>query len=226
MVTLSYTIDFGPVFGANTQFMWGVLVTLLFSLGTVFFGTVLGFFVSMGRISHQKVLSKLCAFYISLIRGTPLLIQLYLLAYGIPLLLGVTFNIYVTGLIALSINSSAYVAEIFRSGIQSVDIGQIEGARSMGFSYRYTIRKVVFPQALRSIVPAIANEFVTVVKESSVVSLIGIADITRVADLVKASTLKVFESLLYAALLYYLITTTLTFFIRLGEKRISRYAAR
>jgi His/Glu/Gln/Arg/opine family amino acid ABC transporter permease subunit len=226
MLFLDYTLDFGPVLNATTEFMWGVLVTLGFSLGTVFFGTILGFAVSMGKLSRNKVISAIASFYISFLRGTPLLIQLYILAYGIPILFGFNINIYISGLIALSLNSSAYVAEIFRSGIQAVDPGQIEGARSIGLSSKYTMRHIIFPQALKNILPAIGNELVTVVKESSVVSLIGIGDITRFADLVKADTLKVFEALIYAALLYYIITTILSQLIKLGERKLNKYAAK
>lgn len=222
----SYALDFGPVIAAFQQFMSGTLVTLLFALGTVLIGTALGFLVSLLRLSRNKFLSGLAAFYISVLRGTPLLIQLYILAYGIPLLMGVNISIYVSGLVALGLNSSAYVAEIFRSGIQSVDFGQQEGARSLGFSYGYTIKNIVFPQALKNILPAIGNELVTVVKESSVVSLIGINDITRISDLVKASTLKVFESLIMAALIYYVITTLLSPLIRFGERKMDKYGSR
>lgn len=222
----TYQLDFGPVLKATGEFMQGVGITLLFSLGTVFFGTLLGFIINLGHMSKHKPLAWLCGFYVSLIRGTPLLIQLYILAYGIPILMGVNVNIFISGLVGLSLNSSAYVAEIFRSGIQAVDPGQNEAARSLGLSSSYTMKHIIFPQALKNILPAIGNEFVTVVKESSVVSIIGIADITRVADLVKASTLKVFEALIYAALLYYVITSVLSWLIRLGEKRLNKYAAR
>ncbi len=223
---LDYVLDFNPVFKATGQFMQGVLITLGFALATIVIGTLLGFLLCLCRISKSKVLSSISAFYISVVRGTPLLIQLYILAYGIPMLLSVNISIYISGILALGLNSSAYVAEIFRSGIQSVDSGQIEGSRSLGFSYSYTIKNVVFPQALKNILPAIGNEFVTIVKESSVVSLIGIADITRVADIVKADTLKVFEALIYAAVLYYVITTSLTFLICFGERKLNKYAAR
>lgn len=141
------------------------------------------------------------------------MIQLYIFAYGIPTLFpSLNIGIYTSGVIALGLNSTAYVAEIYRRGIQAVDPGQMEAARSMGFSRSFAMRKIVFPQAFKNIIPAIGNEFVTVVKESSVVSILGIYDITRVSDLVKASTLKVFESLIIAALLYFMITTILTYF--------------
>ena len=190
-------------------------------------GTILGFLLFLLRNSRIKVLSFFAKGYISVIRGTPLLIQLYLFAYGIPRLIpGLNLGVHTSGLIALALNSSAYVAEIIRSGVQAVDEGQFEAASALGFSRSYTMWKIIFPQAIRNVIPSLGNEFVTIVKESSIVSILGIYDITRVADLVKASTLKVFEALIVAALLYFVITSVLTFLIQKVEKRLMTYAVR
>lgn len=221
MSTLAYQLDFSPVLKQLPRFLNGALITLLFGVVTILGGTILGFIINLGSLSKHKWLRALTAFYISIFRGTPSLIQLYICFYGIPLVLGFTVNPFAAGMVALSLNSSAYVAEIFRSGIQAVDIGQSEAARSLGLSKRYTMIHVIFPQAFRNILPAIGNEFITLIKESSIVSLIGISDITHISDLVKASTYKVFESLIVAALIYFIITTSLTFLIRLLEKKLS-----
>lgn len=226
MFVLAYKLDFSPVLDQLPRFLNGALITLGFSILTVILGTFFGFIINLGRISDKKWLRALSAFYISIFRGTPSLIQLYLFFYGIPLLLGWNVNAFVAGTIALSLNSSAYVAEIFRSGIQSVDQGQMEACRSLGFSKFYSMKNIVFPQAFRNIIPAIGNEFVTLVKESSIVSLIGISDITHISDLVKASTYKVFESLIVAALIYYVITSLLTLLVRCIEKGLNNYAKR
>ena len=219
---LAYSLDFGPVIEALPRFLNGALITLCFSLATVLGGTVLGFIVNLGNFTRLKWLKAITRFYISVLRGTPSLIQLYLCFYGIPLVCGFNVNPYAAGFVALSLNSSAYVAEIFRSGIQSVDIGQTEAGRSLGFSKNYTLMRIVLPQALRNILPAIGNEFITLVKESAILSLIGISDITHISDLVKASTYKVFESLIMAAILYYLITTILTFLIKFVERELEK----
>ncbi len=226
MFVLGYSLDFKPVLDQFPRFLRGSLVTLGFSILTVLLGTLIGFIINLGRISDKRWLRSLSAFYISIFRGTPSLIQLYLFFYGVPLLLGWNVSAFTAGLIALSLNSSAYVAEIFRSGISSVDLGQMEACRSLGFSKFYSMRHVVFPQAFRNIIPAIGNEFVTLVKESSIVSLIGIADITHIADAVKASTYRVFEALIVAALIYYVITTLLTLLIRFVEKRLNNYVTK
>ena len=220
-------INFGPVFEFLPNFGRGVLITLGFALFTIVVGTILGFLLFLLRNSRVKVLSLFAKGYISVIRGTPLLIQLYLFAYGIPRLIsGLNLGVYTSGLIALALNSSAYVAEIIRSGVQAVDEGQFEAASALGFSRSYTMWKIIFPQAIRNVIPSLGNEFVTIVKESSIVSILGIYDITRVADLVKASTLKVFEALIVAALLYFVITSVLTFLIQKVEKRLMTYAVR
>lgn len=219
------TIDFSPIWQFLPNFGRGVLVTLLFAVVTIVGGTILGFLLFLLRNSRFKVLSFIAKGYISVIRGTPLLIQLYLIAYGLPRIIpNLNLGVFASGLIALSLNSAAYVAEIIRSGVQSVDAGQFEEAKALGFSKRYTMGKIIFPQAIKHVIPSLGNEFVTIVKESSIISILGIYDITRVADLVKASTFKVFEALVFAALLYFVITSFLTYFIHLFERKINVYA--
>mgnify|MGYP001028948295 CR=1 FL=1 len=220
-------LDFKPVLEFLPNFGRGVLITLGFALFTIVVGTILGFLLFLLRNSRSKVLSAVAKGYIALIRGTPLLIQLYLFAYGLPRLIpGLNLGIYTSGLLALALNSSAYVAEIIRSGVQAVDEGQFEASRALGFSRSYTMWHIIFPQAIRNVIPSLGNEFVTIVKESSIVSILGIYDITRVSDLVKASTLKVFEALVVAALLYFVITSTLTYLIHKLEGRLTTYAKR
>ena len=219
------TIDFSPIWEFLPNFGQGVLITLLFAFVTIIGGTILGFFLFLLRQSPVRLFSYVAKGYIAMIRGTPLLIQLYLIAYGLPRIIpGMNLGVFVSGLIALALNSSAYVAEIIRSGVQAVDAGQFEAARALGFSRSFTMWRIIFPQAIKHVIPSLGNEFVTIVKESSIVSILGIYDITRVADLVKASTFKVFEALVFAALLYFVITTTLSYFIHLFEKKVSVYA--
>lgn len=198
----------------------------------ILIGACLGFLMCLARISRHKWLNIPAKVYISIVRGTPTLIQLYIFAFGIPMLIKSVFNtsfavdFTISGIIALGLNSTAYSAEIFRSGIQAVDSGQFEAATSVGFSYNYTMRKIIFPQAFRNILPSIGGEFITVVKESSIVSVLGIYDITGVSDIVKANTLKVFETLILAAALYFAITFTLTKIINFMERKINVYASR
>ena len=169
----------------SSFFTEGIRNTLIISAFSVLIGTVLGTLLAMLRMSKIWPLRFIATAYIEFIRGTPLMVQLMFIFYGLPMI-GVSFpelsflpdfSRFAAGIVAMSINSCAYVAEVIRSGIQAVDSGQMEAARSIGYSHTQAMRYVVLPQAVRNILPALGNEFVTVIKESSIVSVIGIADL-------------------------------------------------
>ncbi|NLG24371.1 MAG: amino acid ABC transporter permease [Clostridiales bacterium] len=210
----------------------GIQNTLIIALFTVLFGTVLGTLLAIMRMGKLKPTSWLATGYIEFIRGTPLMIQLMFLFYGLPLL-GIrfpkidaipNFDRFAAGIFAMSINSAAYVAEIIRSGIQAVDVGQTEAARSLGFRQGQTLRMVVLPQAVKNILPALGNEFVTIIKESSIVSVIGIADLMYRTNGVIAITYVQLESLAVAAILYFVMTFITSRFISLAERRMANGA--
>ncbi len=201
----------------------GAGVTLILASFTVIFGTILGTFIALGKLSRHKILGRplrfLATAYIEFFRGTPLMVQIFIIFYGLPMIgvkmpqadwISPDFNRYFAGILALSINSAAYVAEIIRSGIQAVDSGQMEAARSLGMRHSLAMTKIVLPQAVRNILPALGNEFVVVVKESCMVSLIGIAEITRSSDIIRANTYVQFEPLIFIAIMYFIITFTLS----------------
>lgn len=217
-------IDFSSLLPYIPLFLQGLLVTIIFSILTVIFGLVIGIPVSLLRISPKKYLSIPARAYIEVIRGTPSLLQLFLIAYGIPIAFGINVPIYLAGVLALSINSSAYVAEIIRAGIQAVDKGQLEAARSLGLSYGQAMRKVIIPQAIKNVLPAIGNEFVAIVKESSIVSIIGITDLMRITNIMKSQTFRIFEALMFAAILYFAVTFTVSSLMRKLEKRLAKNA--
>lgn len=206
----------------------GIQNTLILAFFTVLFGTILGTLLAVMRMSKIKPARWLSTAYIEFIRGTPLMIQLMFLFYGLPLL-GVkfpkidaipNFDRFAAGIFAMSINSAAYVAEIIRSGIQAVDVGQTEAARSLGFRQGQTLRMVVLPQAVKNILPALGNEFVTIIKESSIVSVIGIADLMYRTNGVIAITYIQLESLAVAAILYFIMTFITSRLITLAERRM------
>ena len=164
----------------------GVPVTLIISLVAVLGGLVLGLLVALAKRSKFKILRGIATVYVDILRGTPLLVQVLILGYGVPQLVraitGMQFNwepLILVGFIACGVNSSAYMAEIIRSGLQAVDIGQTEAARSLGLNSRQTMRYVIVPQAFKIIVPALGNEFVTLIKETSILSMVGIVEVTR-----------------------------------------------
>lgn len=213
-------LDFSVIIRFLPLFIQGLFVTIGFAFVTVLLGVLIGIPLSLLRLSSKKWLRFPASSYIEVIRGTPLLLQLYLIAYGIPIAFGVNIPLIIAGILALAINSSAYVAEVIRAGIQAVDKGQTEASRSLGLSYWQTMRLIIIPQAVKNVLPAIGNEFVTIVKESSIVSIIGIMDLMHVADMIKTQTFRIFEALLMAALLYFIVTYSISSLLRRLEARL------
>ena len=213
----------------NSFFIEGIRNTLIIAAFSVLIGTVLGTLLAMLRMSKVGPLRFIALAYIEFIRGTPLMVQLMFIFYGLPMI-GVTFpdipfipdfSRFAAGIVAMSINSCAYVAEIIRSGIQAVDVGQMEAARSIGYSQGQAMRYVVLPQAVRNILPALGNEFVVVIKESSIVSVIGIADLMfRTKDVI-AVTYRTMASLAIVALIYFCMTCLGSRLIAWAERRMS-----
>lgn len=211
-------------------FLEGVQNTLIIAFFTVLFGTLLGILMAMAKLSGFKPLRWLATAYIEFFRGTPLMVQLMFIFYGLPMM-GVTFpNVpfienfqrFAAGIVAMSLNSCAYVAEIIRSGIQAVDKGQMEAARSLGFKKSQSMTLVILPQAVKNILPALGNEFITVIKESSIVSVIGIADLMYRTNGVKAKNYKTLECLFIAAVIYFIMTFVSSRLIALMERRMNR----
>ena len=199
-------------------FLEGATTTVLLSFFSVIVGVGCGTLMALARLSQNKFLSKVAKVYIDIIRGTPLLVQLYLVYFGLATVLDL--NDFVSGVIAVSVNTTAYIAEIIRSGIQSVDKGQMEAARSMGMPKRMAMRQIILPQAMKNILPAIGNEFATLIKETSIVSLIGIHDLMYSSDTVRGATFTVFIPLLMTAFLYFIMTTTIAFFMDKLERKL------
>ena len=199
-------------------FLEGATTTVLLSFFSVIVGVGCGTLMALARLSTNKFLSKAAKVYIDIIRGTPLLVQLYLVYFGLATVLDL--NDFVSGVIAVSVNTTAYIAEIIRSGIQSVDKGQMEAARSMGMPKRMAMRQIILPQAMKNILPAIGNEFATLIKETSIVSLIGIHDLMYSSDTVRGATFTVFIPLLVTAFLYFVMTTTIAFFMDKLERKL------
>ena len=199
-------------------FLEGATTTVLLSFFSVIVGVGCGTLMALARLSTNKFLSKAANVYIDIIRGTPLLVQLYLVYFGLATVLDL--NDFVSGVIAVSVNTTAYIAEIIRSGIQSVDKGQMEAARSMGMPKRMAMSQIILPQAMKNILPAIGNEFATLIKETSIVSLIGIHDLMYSSDTVRGATFTVFIPLLMTAFLYFVMTTMIAFFMDKLERKL------
>ncbi|WP_261303039.1 ABC transporter substrate-binding protein/permease [Paenibacillus andongensis] len=198
----------------------GLGYTVLLSALGVLFGFMIGLIISLLRMSRIRAITLLGTTYVEILRGTPMLAQLLIIHYGLALTLGINFTPLQSGIITLSLNSSAYLAEIFRAGIQGVDRGQMEAARSLGMSRWLAMRHVILPQAFKSVLPAIGNEFITIIKESSIISVIGMADIMYQAGVVKNITYKGLSPLIISAAIYFVLTFTLSKLLGAWERRM------
>lgn len=213
--------DSGFISKYGSFFLKGIKITILISLIGVALGSILGAFVALMKLSKIKVISWIASIYIEILRGTPMLVQVFIVFFGITAALGLDISALVCGTIALVINSSAYIAEIIRAGINAVDKGQMEAARSLGLNYRQTMKSVIMPQAIKNILPALGNEFVTLIKESSIVSTIGVGEIMFNAQVVQGISFDPFTPLLVAAALYFVLTFGLTRIMNMIEGRLN-----
>ncbi len=197
--------------------------TLKITLFAVVIGIALGFLVAVIRSTYEKThglrfLNLLCKIYLTVIRGTPVLIQLliiYFVVFG-----SVKIDKVLVAVMAFGINSGAYVAEIFRSGIMSIDNGQFEAGRSLGFNYRQTMMYIIMPQAFKNVLPALCNEFIVLLKETSVAGYIAIQDLTKGADIIRSRTYSAFMPLIAAAIIYLVMVMIFTYFVQKLERRL------
>ncbi|HDH6528306.1 TPA: ABC transporter permease subunit [Staphylococcus aureus] len=213
--------DSGFISKYGSFFLKGIKITILISLIGVALGSILGAFVALMKLSKIKIISWIASIYIKILRGTPMLVQVFIVFFGITAALGLDISALVCGTIALVINSSAYIAEIIRAGINAVDKSQMEAARSLGLNYRQTIKSVIMPQAIKNILPALGNEFVTLIKESSIVSTIGVGEIMFNAQVVQGISFDPFTPLIVAAALYFVLTFVLTRIMNMIEGRLN-----
>lgn len=196
----------------------GIGVTLKVSLFAVLLGVLIGFLIAICNLSKNKILKGIGATYTDIIRGTPSVTQLMLIYFVI--LAKVPFPKWIIATIAFGINSGAYVSEIIRAGILSVDKGQTEAGRSLGLNSRQTMMNIVLPQALKNIFPALCNEFIVLIKETAIVGYVGLMDIQKAGDFIKSATFQPFLPLIATAIIYYLIIKLLTMGLKLIEKKL------
>ncbi len=213
----------------------GLLVTIGVSLASIAFASILGLLGALGRLSSNSIAFGISSFYISLIRGTPLLVQIYIIYLGLPQLgkqvtnagypqIGELFILSAlqSGILALSLNYGAYMTEIFRAGIQAVSAGQWQAAAALGMSRWQTLRFIVLPQAIRTVIPAIGNQFISMQKDSTLVSLMGIWEITYRANRLARKDSKFMEMFLLAAAIYWILTIVSEWLQRKLEERMAR----
>jgi His/Glu/Gln/Arg/opine family amino acid ABC transporter permease subunit len=203
------------------NFLAGAQLTLIIAAVSIALGFVGGLLVGSCRLSKNPIVYGISTAYVEAFRGTPLLIQIFLVFLGLPQITGIQFNAYTAGLIALSLNSAAYQAEIFRGGVQSIPKGQMEASRSLGMNYYQSMLNVIIPQALRNALPPYTNEFITMIKDSSLVMTIGVMELTLTSKFVIAQTFQPFPVLIFAALLYFIMTFTTARILMYVEHRFA-----
>jgi polar amino acid transport system permease protein len=239
--------DYRIIFKAVSK---GVTITLYVSVIAYAGALLLGLIIGMMRISHRRALQEISSFYVEIIRGLPMLVILYYIAFvGAPFLVQTInwigemlvstrvlagpgnalvelsvrdLNFTVRAMLALTIGYSAFVSEIFRAGIQSISPGQMEAARSLGMTYWQAMRYVILPQAVRNVLPPLGNEFIAIVKDSSLVSVLGVQDITQLGKVYSASTFRFFETYNVVGFLYLVMTIGLALMVRFTEKRMGK----
>lgn len=200
----------------------GISVTLKYSIISVFFGLIIGIHLALAKVSKYWILRNFANLYTSVFRGTPLLIQLSIVYFGLPTIIGIKLSMFSAGIMAFSLNSGAYISEIIRAGINSVDKGQIEAGKALGVPSFLIMKDIVLPQAIKNIFPSLINELINMIKESALISIIGEMDIMRRAGLVAAQTYNYFTSMLIAAFCYYCLVLIISKLAKILEHRFSK----
>ncbi|WP_042460409.1 amino acid ABC transporter permease [Neobacillus dielmonensis] len=202
-------------------FAKGTLLTIGLSVVSIIIGCILGLFIGLGKMSKNKWIALPFNIYVTFFRGTPLLVQILLVHFGlVPLLLGETNGI-TAAITALSLNSAAYVSEIFRAGIQSIDKGQMEAARSLGMNHQQAMRLVILPQAFKRMIPPLGNEFIVLIKDTSLVAGIAVKELLYWGQALQGQYYRVWEPYLTAALIYLVITFSLSLLLSKLERRLT-----
>lgn len=226
MILASVKEDFYLNFIKDDRYLWlldGLKTTLIITVFAVIVGLIIGFLVAIIRSAHDKsgsfkILNAICRVYLTVIRGTPTMIQLLIMNFVI--FGAVSINKIIVGSLAFGINSGAYVAEIVRSGIMSIDQGQFEAGRSLGLNYTQTMIKIILPQAVKNILPALGNELIVLLKETSISGYIGLMDLTRGGDIIRSQTYSALFPLLVVAAIYLVIVCFLTYLVGRLERRL------
>ncbi len=198
----------------------GILITLKYTILSVGLGFCIGSFLAFLKVSNNRFGKLFAEFYTSIFRGTPLLIQLSLIYFGLSQLLNIKLTVFQAGVIAFSMNSGAYVSEIIRAGILAIDKGQFEAAKSLGIPYFQMMKDIILPQAIRKMLPSIINELINMLKESALISILGEADIMRRAQIISASNYDYFTPLLIAAIYYYVLVLILSYIAKVVERKL------
>ncbi|WP_313528944.1 amino acid ABC transporter permease [Anaerotignum sp.] len=211
-----YTIQILP------QLLEGMSLTIRMTVVSLVLALIVGIVSCMFTISKIKVLNWISAIYLSVIRGTPLMVQAFFIYFGITSALDIRISAFTASIIVLCLNAGAYLSEIFRSGIMAVNKGQMEAARSLGLPHGVAMRKVVLPQAIRIVIPSVVNQFIITLKDTSILSVVGCAELMRQGSQIVARNFRSFETYAVIAIMYYILITILTKVAKIIERRLAK----
>jgi polar amino acid transport system permease protein len=206
---------------ALTFLLRGVRLTLILSIASYAIALVLGLIAGLGRVSRNVVFYTLATLYVEVIRGVPLLVIIVYVQFVVAPAIGANRNPVLSGIIALAVGYGAYLAEVYRAGIESIERGQMEAGRSLGMTYGQTMRRIILPQAIRRVLPPLGNDFIAILKDSSLVSAIAVEELTQLGRLQAARTFDQFRTLNAVAVLYLILTLLLSLGVRIIERRTS-----
>ena len=213
------SFDWSLIWDNIPSLLQGAVITIQITVMAVGCGFFIGMIAALANLSRFKIVRLLVKCYVELFRGTPLLVQIFMIYFALPMVIGQSINPYVAAVTACSINSGAYVSEIFRAGIQSIDKGQMEAGRSLGLTWAQTMRYIVMPQAFKAIIPPLGNEFIAMMKDTSLVSVIGFEELTRRGQLIIARTYGSFEIWTAVAIIYLIMTLSISQLVAFLERR-------
>ena len=221
---MGFSFDAMAMVKALPLLMGGLWLTIVLTVAGLVFGFILGTATGLAKVSRNKVLHAISMLYVEAVRGTPLIVQAMFLYFGLPLALGIRISPLAAGIIIIAINSGAYISEIVRGAIQSIDKGQVEAGRSIGLTRFQTMRYIIWAQAFRRMIPPLGNQFIISVKDTSLLMVIGVGELARQGQEIISSTYKAFEVWLMVALIYLTLTLLLTRLLRVVEKRLAHYS--
>lgn len=210
------------VFTSLPFLLEAAITTLILAVGSMILGLIIGVFTALARISKNKTLYRVSSAYVSIIRGTPLLVQIYVIYYGLPQV-GISLDPITSGIVALSLNAGAFLSESFRAAIQSVDKGQLEAASMLGMTYGQTMRRIIIPQSIRTAIPTLGNTFIGLLKDTSLVSVITVTELLQMSSLIIARTFEPLTIYLTAGMIYWVLSNSFTLLQNRLEVRMARH---
>jgi len=218
-------MDFTIIIDSLPSLLKATLMTILLAGISIVIALLIGFITAIVRIIKVKFLHKVAGLYVSVIRGTPLLVQIFVIYYGLPQI-GISLDPISSGIVALSLNAGAYLSESFRASILAVDHGQTEAAMSMGMTYAQSLKRIILPQSLRIAIPTLSNSFIILIKDTSLVSVITVTELLQMSSLIIAKTFEPLTIYLIAAAIYWVVISSFTVLLDKMELRTSKYLVR